>query len=72
MSIIQRLLNLSKVYSGKHILSPYFSVKRCKRIKIGCKQKVTLEADGEVLGYSPFEIINLPSAIRIKAVNNGS
>jgi YegS/Rv2252/BmrU family lipid kinase len=72
MSIAQRLLNLSKVYSGKHILSPYFSVKRCKRIKIGSNQKVTLEADGEVLGYSPFEIINLPSAIRIKAVNNRS
>ncbi len=70
MSIAQRLLNLSKVYSGKHILSPYFSVKKCKRIKIRSDQKVTLEADGEVLGYSPFEISILPSAIRIKAVNS--
>jgi len=69
MSTIQRLLNLSKVYSGTHILSPYFSVKRCKTIKIGSDNKVTLEADGEVLGYSPFEISILPSAIRIKAIN---
>jgi diacylglycerol kinase (ATP) len=70
MSIVQRLLNLSKVYSGKHILSPYFSVKKCKRIKIRSDQKVTLEADGEVLGYSPFEINILPSAIRIKTLNS--
>ena len=69
MSTIQRLLNLSKVYSGAHILSPYFSVKRCKTIKIGSDHKVTLEADGEVLGYSPFEISILPSAIRIKTIN---
>jgi YegS/Rv2252/BmrU family lipid kinase len=69
MSTIQRLLNLSKVYSGAHILSPYFSVKRCKTVKIGSDDKVTLEADGEVLGYSPFEISILPSAIRIKTIN---
>ena len=69
MSTIQRLLNLSKVYSGAHILSPYFSVKRCKTIKIVSDNKVTLEADGEVLGYSPFEISILPSAIRIKTIN---
>ena len=69
MSTIQRLVNLSKVYSGAHIHSPCFSVKRCKTIYIGSDHKVTLEADGEVLGYSPFEISILPSAIRIKATN---
>ena len=34
MSVVQRLLNLSKVYSGTHILSPHFSIKRCKKLKI--------------------------------------
>lgn len=69
MSTFQRLLNLSKVYSGTHIQSSYFSVKRCKTIKIRSDNKVTLESDGEVLGYSPFEISILPSAIRIKTIN---
>ncbi len=69
MSIGQRLLNLSKVYSGTHILSPHFSVKRCKKIMIRSDVKVTLEADGELLGYSPFEIEILPAALKVKARN---
>lgn len=67
MGIITRLLNLSKVYSGKHLLSPYFTVKKCKRIKITSGTKLLLEADGEMLGFPPFEFTIVPSAIKIKA-----
>jgi diacylglycerol kinase (ATP) len=67
MSVAQRLLNLSKVYSGTHILSPHFSIKRCKKLKIRSDTKVSLEADGEMLGNSPFDIEILPAAIRVKA-----
>ena len=67
MSIIQRLINLSKVYSGKHILSRHFSIKRCKKIAIESDLAVSLEADGELLGYSPFSMEIFPQVIKVKA-----
>ena len=69
MKVAQRILNLSKVYSGRHILSPHFSIKRCKKLQIRSDIEVSLESDGEMLGNSPFDIEILPSAIRVKAGN---
>ena len=67
MGLVQRLLNLSKVYSGKHILSRLFSVKRCRKISIQSDLSVSLEADGELLGYSPFSVEIFPQVIKVKA-----
>jgi YegS/Rv2252/BmrU family lipid kinase len=65
----QRILNLSKVYSGTHILSPHCSVKRCKKLKVRSASDVSLESDGEIFGNSPFDIEILPAAIMVKAGN---
>jgi diacylglycerol kinase (ATP) len=65
----ERIMNLSKVYSGTHILSPHCSIKRCKKLKVRSDNEVSLESDGEVLGNSPFDIEILPAAIRVKAGN---
>jgi YegS/Rv2252/BmrU family lipid kinase len=67
MGVITRLVNLTKVYSGKHLLSPYFAIKKCKRIKISSETKLLLEADGEMLGFPPYEFTVVPAAIRVKA-----
>ncbi len=66
MGLVKRLLNLSKVYSGKHLLSSGFSVKRCKKLKIRSDIKIALEADGELLGNSPLDIQILQAAIRVR------
>jgi len=66
MSVVQRLFNLSKVYSGTHIFSPHFSIHRCKKLKIRSDIAISLEADGEMLGNSPFDIEILPAAIMVK------
>ena len=66
MGLAKRLLNLSKVYSGNHLLSSGFSVKRCKELKIRSDIEIAFEADGELLGNSPFDIQILPAAIRIR------
>lgn len=65
----QRILNLSKVYTGRHIFSSHCTIKRCKSLQVDSDIKVSLESDGEILGYSPFEIKILPSAIRVKTTN---
>lgn len=67
MKTASRMLNLSKVYSGKHITSPYFSIKKCKKLSIRSGMELAIEGDGEMLGNSPFDIEILPSAMRIKA-----
>lgn len=66
MSTLKRLLNLSKVYSGAHVSSNGFSIRKCKSLKIRSKSKILLEADGEILGHSPFDIKILPSALKVK------
>jgi YegS/Rv2252/BmrU family lipid kinase len=63
----QRIMNLSKVYSGTHIMSPHCSITRCKKLKIMSDVEVSLESDGELLGKSPFDIEILPAAIMVKA-----
>jgi diacylglycerol kinase (ATP) len=69
MKVTDRMLNLSKVYSGKHILSPYFSIKRCKKLQIRSDKKILMEGDGEILGNAPFEVEILPLAIKVKCAN---
>lgn len=69
MKVSQRMLNLSKVYSGTHVYSPHFSVKRCKKLEIRSDAGVSAEGDGEVLGFAPFDIEILPAAIKIKTAN---
>lgn len=65
MNIPQRLFNLSKVYDGKHMLSPHFSIRRCQKLTIETPQKIVLEADGEIFGYGPYLIDLLPSSLRV-------
>jgi diacylglycerol kinase (ATP) len=69
MNVLQRMLNLSKVYSGRHVFSPHFSIQRCKRIKIRSSIGISLEGDGEILGDSPADIEIMEAAIRVKTGN---
>jgi diacylglycerol kinase (ATP) len=66
MNPLQRVLNLSKTYAGTHILSPYFSIKRCKKLRVTCDGDSLIEADGEMLGYTPFTVEMIPAAIKVK------
>ena len=67
MNISTRLLNLSKTYNGSHINSPYFTIKKCKMLKVNSVSNCLVEADGEMLGFSPFTIEMLPAALRVKS-----
>jgi diacylglycerol kinase (ATP) len=69
MNIADRLLNFPKIYTGKHILSSHFTIKRCQKLKVESEQEVQLEADGEVLGNSPFTMEIKHHAIKIRVSN---
>ena len=67
MNIRTRLLNLSKTYNGSHIHSPYFTIRKCKKLKVSSLSNSLLEADGEMLGFSPFTVEMLPAALKVKS-----
>lgn len=66
MTLVKKMLNLSKVYSGRHILSQDFSIRKCKKLRIRTDVETPVESDGEMLGNSPFEMEIMPSAIKIR------
>ena len=65
-SLIQRLTNFSRIYSGRHIDSPFFSYYQGKRFRISSPEDVNLEADGELLGSLPCTVEILPRVLKIK------
>jgi len=67
MSTINRLINFPKIYWGKHVDSPYFDVRRSRKILIDSNKPLPIAADGEMLGRTPCEIEVLPAALKIKS-----
>jgi YegS/Rv2252/BmrU family lipid kinase len=65
-SIPQRLWNFPKIYSGRHLASPRFTLHRGKKVTLSSSEKVTFEADGEFLGSLPCSIEILPSALQVR------
>jgi diacylglycerol kinase (ATP) len=66
MSLLKRIMNFGKVYSGNHIHSNHFSINQAKEISIESEQPVWIETDGELLGKTPCRIGVMPGAIRVR------
>ena len=62
---IERLKNFTKIYSGRHLESEKFDIVKAVNAEIISKEKVLLEADGELLGYLPCKVSLLPSQIKV-------
>ena len=66
MNPLNRLWNFSRIYSGTHIRSPYFTCRSCRKIRVDAAEPVLVEADGELLGTVPFTIAVIPARIKIR------
>lgn len=53
MTVLQRLINFSKVYSGAHLSSRFFSLEQGYEVRVECSPRQAVAADGEWLGYGP-------------------
>ncbi len=71
MPVLTRVWNFPKIYTGRHINSPHFSISQGRRIVIDSKESVLIEADGELLGSVPCEIEVIPSALHVKCDMQG-
>ena len=57
---------ITKVYRGTHLPSPAIKQYRAKRVAVTTKSPLRVEADGELLGYTPATFSVLESALKIK------
>lgn len=69
LTIPQRLIAFSKVYSGNHINNGKFSYFPAKYLNISSQENVLLETDGELLGNLPCSVEILPLTIPICSYN---
>ncbi len=63
--LLQRFLNFSKIYSGQHIYTKFFSYVNAKSVHVESSIKTLVEADGELLGNTPCSTKIIPKALRI-------
>jgi diacylglycerol kinase (ATP) len=59
------LVSLPRLYKGTHLTHPKVTMKLAKEVEIQSKQKMSLQADGELLGEVPARIRILPLALKI-------
>jgi diacylglycerol kinase (ATP) len=59
------LVSLPRLYKGTHLTHPKVTMKPAREIEIHAKQKMSLQADGELLGEVPARIRIMPLALNI-------
>lgn len=70
-SFTQRVLNLNRIYTAKHVTRPEFELRRIRCVTIRSQESVEIEADGEHLGIAPAEIGIVPGALQIMTAEHG-
>ena len=59
------LWSLPRIYKGTHLTHPKVSVKRAKEVYIQPERRMSLQADGELLGETPARFSVLPAALNV-------
>lgn len=65
LSKLDLLWSLPRIYKGTHLTHPKVSLKRTKEIEIRARQRMSLQADGELIGEAPVRFYILPAALSI-------
>jgi len=56
---------LPRVFNGGHKNHPAFEVIKAREAKVIFEKKVMVQADGEIIGNTPFEVSIIPKALRV-------
>lgn len=59
------LWSLPRIYKGTHLTHPKVSVTRAKEVYIQPERRMSLQADGELLGETPARFRVLPAALNV-------
>lgn len=59
------LWSLPRIYKGTHLTHPKVTMTRARKVEVESRQRIFLQADGELLGEAPARFSLLPSALNI-------
>ena len=59
------LWSLPRIYRGTHLTHPKVTLKRAKEVVIYTDEKMSIQADGELIGEGPARFSVLPSALNL-------
>ncbi len=60
------LANIYRVYRGTHLTHPKISTYRVKEVQIGARQRMLIQADGELIGEAPVTLRVIPRALQVR------
>jgi len=64
--VLEVLTNTPKIYNGTHLSHPKISEYRGTMVKVESKQRILIEADGELIGEGPPTFRIVPAALRLR------
>lgn len=59
------MVNFPKVYSGRHLEHPSFSLHRTSRVRIDSDERLPKMFDGDLCGWTPVDVRVDPGALRV-------
>lgn len=62
---IDLLCSLPRIYKGTHLTHPAVRCSRATKVEINCAEKMSLQADGELLGETPAKFSIIPKVLKI-------
>jgi diacylglycerol kinase (ATP) len=66
VSKLDLLWSLPRIYRGTHLTHPKVTLKRTKEVTISADTKMSIQADGDLIGEAPAHFVVLPSALNIR------
>lgn len=72
VSIARFLRLFPRVYKGTHVFDKAVRVYRAKEVSLFSDNKMSIQADGEILGYAPFTVYIKEKCVRVKVPSPGA
>lgn len=63
---VEVVVNLPRLYRGTHIYHPKVRVYRAREIRVTAKERMLIQADGELAGQAPVTFRIIPQALQVK------
>ena len=65
ISKLDLLWSLPRIYKGTHLTHPKVTTKRAREVEIRPAQKMSIQADGELIGETPARFSIMPGTLTI-------
>ena len=64
---LEFLINVPRVYRGSHLTHPKVESFRAKEVRVQAKQRMFIQAEGELIGEAPATFQIIPGALNLRA-----